>query len=330
MPPSPLKGEPNNRESNLIDTYKSTFRGGMGMKAEPAFELLGHQNPIFSAELSQKPGLLFTAGNDKGLVEWSLNRQEFIKVMFPVPGSVYAIHCPTDFPLMFAGMRNGHVLVFNFIEQKIITILKQHSKPIFDIKSISTKSELLIASEDGSVSVWNLKDFGLLHTIKVSNDTVRSIGISPNQQQMAIGCRDSNVKVYNTEDYSPVITLSDHTMAVFTTEYTKDGRYILSGARDAQVKVWDTTTFELVKNIPAHLFAVNHILSHPTRPYFATASMDKSIKIWGADDFKLYKIISREKGYASHLLSINKLAWEGDRLISVSDDKRILGWDITF
>ena len=114
------------------------------------------------------------------------------------------------------------------------------------------------------------------------------------------------------------------------TEYTKDGRYILSGSRDAQVKIWDTTTFELVKSIPAHLFAVNHILSHPTRPYFATASMDKSIKIWGADDFKLYKIISREKGYASHLLPLNKLTWDGDQLISVSDDKRIIIWDITF
>lgn len=300
------------------------------MKAEQAFELTGHQNPIFAAELSQKPGLLFTAGNDKGLVEWSLTRQEFIKVMFPVAGSVYAIHCPVGFPLMFAGLRNGDVLVFDFIQQKIVTTLKHHLKPIFDIKSISNKQELLLASEDGSVSVWNLQDLALLHIIRVSADTVRSIAISPGQQQMALGCRDNQVRVYNTEDYSPVTILSNHTMAVFTTAYTNNGRHILSGSRDAQIKVWDAATFELVKNIPAHLFAVNHILSHPTRPYFASASMDKSIKIWGADDFKLYKIISREKGYANHLLSINKLAWDADQLISVSDDKRVLGWDIEF
>jgi hypothetical protein len=35
-------------------------------------ELTGHGNPIFTLELSQKPGILFTGGNDKGLVEWSL------------------------------------------------------------------------------------------------------------------------------------------------------------------------------------------------------------------------------------------------------------------
>jgi centriolar protein POC1 len=96
------------------------------------------------------------------------------------------------------------------------------------------------------------------------------------------------------------------------------------------VKIWDSLTFELIKSIPAHLFAVNHIAFHSSRPYFATASMDKSIKIWGADDFKLYKIISREKGFASHQLSINKLAWSGDQLISVSDDKRIINWALQF
>ncbi|XHR96551.1 hypothetical protein ACFJIV_07785 [Mucilaginibacter sp. UC70_90] len=76
---------------------------------------------------------------------------------------------------------------------------------------------------------------------------------------------------------------------------------------------------------------MNHIAFHPTLPYFATASMDKSIKIWGSDDFKLYKNISREKGYPGHVLSINKLAWgTSDQLLSVSDDKKIISWEIKF
>jgi len=58
--------------------------------------------------------------------------------------------------------------------------------------------------------------------------------------------------------------------------------------------------------------------------------MDKSIKIWGAGDFKLYKTISREKGFSSHQLSVNKVVWNGDQLISVSDDKRVMIWEISF
>jgi WD40 repeat protein len=117
-------------------------------------------------------------------------------------------------------------------------------------------------------------------------------------------------------------------MSVFSIAYSSSGNHLVSGSRDAQVKIWDTGDYSLVHTIPAHLFAVNALAVHPQFPYFATASMDKSIKIWGADDFKLYKIISREKGYESHQLSVNKIIWNGDQLISTGDDKRIIIWDV--
>lgn len=299
------------------------------MKVEKAFELTGHGNPIFALELSQKPGILFSAGNDKGLVEWSLTQQAFIKVMFPVAASVYAIHCPQGYPLMFAGMRNGQVLVFDFIEQKIVATLRQHSSPIFDIKSESQKKEIIIASEDGSASVWDLNTLQLLHTMQVSNDTVRCIDISP-YWDIAFGCRDGNIAVYDTSEYAFISKFKGHDMPIFTIQHSPDGKHLLSGARDAQIKIWETGNYKLVHQIPAHMFAVNHILFHPTKPYFASASMDKSIKIWGADDFKLYKVISREKGLPGHQLSVNKLAWNGDQLLSTGDDKRIIAWNIDF
>lgn len=300
------------------------------MTAEKKTELIGHGNPVFTLELSQKPGILFTGGNDKGLVEWSLKNNSFIKVLFPVAASVYAIHCPVGLPYLFAGLRSGDVAVFNFSAQQSLPLLKHHQKPVFDIKSIARKKELLVASEDGTVSVWSMDNLVLLHTIKVSDDTVRCIGISPDEKRVAFGCRNNQAMIYDLEDYSLIKTINAHTMPVFALQYSPGGHYLLSGGRDAQVKIWDALSYELLYNIPAHLFAVNSIAFHPFLPYFATASMDKSIKIWGADDFKLYKAISREKGYESHALSVNKIVWDGDHLISVSDDKKIIIWDIKF
>jgi len=300
------------------------------MDVQKAAELTGHSNPIFSVELSQKPGILFSGGNDKGLVEWSLESNAFIKVMFPVMASIYAIHCPVGYPLMFTGLRSGEVLVFNFVEQKITHRLRHHIKPIFDIKSSDKKGELLVASEDGTVSVWSLETLELLHSIQVSNNTVRCITINPAEDRVAFGCRDNRILIYDLHDYSLIKALIGHTMAIFSLQYAPGGDYLVSGSRDAQVKIWDNKTYSLIQSIPAHLFAVNHITFHPTRPFFATASMDKSIKIWDAIDFKLRKIISREKGYPSHALSVNKLAWNSDQLISTGDDKNIIIWDIAF
>ncbi len=298
--------------------------------AQNIAELTGHGNPIFTLELSQKPGILFTGGNDKGLVEWNLDNGTFIKVLFPVAASVYAIHCPEGYPFLFAGLRHGDVVVFDFIQQKVIKILKAHQLPIFDIKSIKRKNELLVASEDGTVSVWSLKTLEKIYSIKVSDDTIRCISLSRDERQAAFGCRDNSVRIYDLEDYTLIKTLYGHTMPVFAVQFAPDGSYLVSGSRDAQLKIWDSLSFEMIKSIPAHMFAVNHIAFHSSLPYFATASMDKSIKIWGADDFKLNKIISREKGYPGHRLSVNKLAWNKNNLISVSDDKRVIIWNIQF
>ncbi|MDB5017527.1 MAG: hypothetical protein JWQ84_2359 [Mucilaginibacter sp.] len=293
-------------------------------------ELNGHGNPIFTLELSEKPGILFTGGNDKGLVEWSLKTNSFIKVMFPVPATIYAIHCPVGYPFLFTGLRNGDVLIFDFIKQQIVKTLKNHLAPVFDIKSVNKKNELLVAAEDGTVSIWDLQTLEHLHTVKVSDDTIRCISVSADETRVAFGCRNNHIQIYDTADYTSINTLHGHTMSVFAVQYSTNGDILLSGGRDAQVKIWDARSYELLHNIPAHLFAVNSIAFHPNKPYFATGSMDKSIKIWGADDFKLNKVISREKGFASHQLSINKVIWNGDQLISVSDDKRVIVWDIGF
>ena len=300
------------------------------MTVEKIAELNGHGNPVFTLELSQKPGVLFTGGNDKGLVEWSLKTNSFIKVMFPVNASVYAIHCPAGFPLLFAGLRSCEVKVFDFLKQSLLPSLKHHLKPVFDIKSVNHKQELLVASEDGTVSVWSLNTLELLHTIHVSDDTVRCIAISPDEKQVAFGCRNNQIKIYDLEDYTLIKTIHGHTMSVFSLQYAPSGEYLISGSRDAQIKIWDAKSYNQLHNIAAHLFSVNSIAFHPSRPYFATASMDKSIKIWGSDDFKLYKIISREKGHPAHPLSINKTLWNGDQLLSVSDDKNVMIWAIGF
>src|SRR5665213_2692675 len=227
------------------------------MTVKKTAELNGHGNPVFTLELSQKPGILFTGGNDKGLVEWSLKTYSFIKVLFPVNASIYAIHCPVALPLLFAGLRNGDVFIFDFIKQQLLAPLKHHQKPVFDIKSIQNKQELLVASEDGTVSVWALKTLELLHTVKVSADTIRCISISPDEKRVAFGCRSNEIKIYDLEDYTLLKTLHGHTMSVFSIQYSNDGNYLESGGRDAQVKIWNALSYEMINNIHAHLFDVN-------------------------------------------------------------------------
>ena len=307
------------------------------IEVEQIASLPGHHNPIYAVEASQKAGIAFTAGNDKGVVEWSLRDKAFIKVLMPVSTSVYALHAPSVAPVLAVGERSGQVSIFDFEAQKVTAVLHHHKQPIFDIQSVVSKKELLVSSEDGTVSVWNLNHdeaganrYALLYSFKVSTAMVRAIAVSPDETAVAFGCKDNRIRIYSLADYELLHDFGAHSLPVSSLQYSPDGRYLLSGSRDAQLNVWTTAGYTLHKTVPAHLFAIYSIAWHPHKDVFATSSRDKTIKIWNSE-FELIKTLSIDKGYPMHRLSVNKIVWEPNNgyLVSVSDDRLVMIWNIS-
>ena len=288
--------------------------------------LIGHQNPIYALATGYEPDTFYSAGNDKGVVVWSLVTMEFLKVLVPVQHSVYALHRHGN--MLFIAQRSGQILVFDLEIELTIASLNFHKKAVFDLKTISYKNELLSTGEDGIVAVWSLTDFSLLYNFQVIRDTVRTIAISMDESEISVGCKDSVVRVYNSLDYALIKELRAHKMPITSLQYSPDSRFLISGGRDAQLKVWALPDYELENNIAAHMFSIYAVIYHPTLPYFATCSQDKSIKLWGSEDFKLYKILSLDKKTEGHSHSINKLIWstDGKHLISTGDDRQVMVW----
>ncbi len=288
----------------------------------------GHQNPVYALTNSGKEGIFFSAGNDKGVVEWSLETMSFVMVKMPVPSSVYCLHYFND--RLFVGERSGAFSVYDFNEQRVTFRISAHLKPIFNILTVSSKQELLTCSEDGTIAVWSLDDFKEIYRFQASYSTVRTMAISPDQSELAIGAKDHLIRIYSLKDYSLLQSLEGHELGITALAYHPTGKYLLSGSRDAQLKVWDLPAHKLRENIAAHMFTIYNIAFHPTLPCFATGSQDKSIKIWDAENFKLYKILSIEKAGIGHTHSINKIIWSADGryLISTGDDRQIMIWEV--
>lgn len=288
--------------------------------------LSGHQNPIYALANAAKENTFYSAGNDKGVVEWSLQSMAFVKVLVPVQSSVYALHRYND--ILFIAQRSGLILVFDLKQERILATLSHHQKGVFDLKTIAHKNELLSTGEDGTMAVWSLNDFSLLYHFPVIQNTVRVIAVNNAETEVALGCKDGVIRIYNSEDYGLIKELQSHTLPVTSLQYSPDGQYLISGGRDAQLKVWGMPDYELINQIGAHMFSVYAIAFHPTAPYFATCSQDKSIKLWDSQNFKLYKILSLEKNTPGHFHSINKLIWstDGKYLISTGDDRQVMIW----
>lgn len=290
--------------------------------------LQGHQNPIFALSAGLDSSTFYSAGNDKGVVEWDLSEGKFRRILCAVPSSVYALHLLQEQQMLVLAMRSGEVWVVDIKEQRLVRKLLTGKGAIFSVQSIREKNELIAIGEEGVAYVWSLDKFELLYNFRVAETTVRCMALYSGGNQIVFGDKNGVVHLYDVSDFKEVTRSKVHSLPITT--LVDDDIYLYSGGRDAklhQLNLFDLTSKE---TIAAHMFTVYAAIPHRNLPILATVSRDKSIKIWDTPSLALRKNISRERGNEDgHRLSINTAIWVGDRLVTAGDDKIIKVWDLS-
>ena len=289
--------------------------------------LSGHQNPIFTISRGIGPNSLFTAGNDKGVVEWDLATGKFKRILCAVPASVYTLHLLEEEGVMIIGLRNGEVWFVDTDKQSLLGKVQTEKGAVFAVKVLPEKREVIATGEEGFAYVWSLDDYKLLYRFHVADTTVRVIEPYPNTNLIAFGDKNGFVYVYDTTDFQQIAKQQIHSLPV--TALASSNTSLLSGGRDAKLVQLSFKDLSVMQSITPHMFTVYSILPHPDLPLVATVSRDKSIKIWDAVSLTLLKNVSIERGYDAHRLSINTAIWLQDKLITAGDDKLVKVWDVS-
>jgi len=288
--------------------------------------LNGHQNPIFTLAQPEHSNLLYSGGNDKGVVEWDLSTMRFNRVLCQVTSSIYTLLSIPDSTLLAIGMRSGQIMIVDRENQSLKANLNTEKGAVFSLQIIPSKRELIAIGEEGVAYVWDLDSFELLYRFKISDTTVRVIAVDPEGKFLAFGDKQGYIYVYSIIDFQFVTKQKIHDLAV--TSLLFHAGYLFSGARDAKLTKLSPVNLDVELSITAHMFTVYAIEQSYSEDLIATVSRDKTMKIWRIKDFSLVKNISRDRGFDSHILSINALLWKNQNLYTVSDDKTIKIWKI--
>lgn len=291
------------------------------------YQFNGHQNCIYSLNFSTQPESFYSGGAEGYLVDWNYGHPGDGKLTASVGKAVYSICVLPQSQSLLAGTASGSLHVIDLETNKEVRQIKAHEAGIFGLQVF--EGHLYSCGGDGMIHRWNTNDLSLTGSVRVSDKSTRIMAYAAHRHELLAGSSDFKIRVLDIHSLEIKQTIDAHAQSVFALAFSADGRKLFSGGRDAALHVWDVeNNYTPIMQIPAHLLHINQIKFNPSGTLFATCSMDKTIKIWDAATIQLLKVIDSVK-YDGHRSSVNCLLWTDDEhLLSGSDDRSIMYWEL--
>ena len=294
-------------------------------------QLTGHNASVFALSPYETPNTFLSGAGDGWVVEWNVDEPENGRLIAKIETQIFYLHYISQQHGIIVGNMNGGVHWVNLQDTNNTSNIAHHKKGVFGI--IHIKEHVYTIGGAGWLTRWDINKQRTSDSLQLSHASLRCIDYSPLRNELVIGASDNNI--YFVDPDSLTVKMKKeaaHQNSVFAVRYMPDGNSLISGGRDAMLKLWDLQEPQIinVKSIPAHWFTINSIAFHPQHLWFATASRDKSIKIWDPSSLELLKVLEMQRDNG-HVNSVNRLLWlpYKDVLISASDDRSMILWDIS-
>lgn len=302
--------------------FASQSMGAVSVKKLANYQ--GHNDAIFALAQSQDSAKFYSSGADGMVSCWQLDEPDG-HLVAQVPNSVYAM-AETGNRKLLVGHNYDGLHVIDPDEKQELGTIQLTSKQLFSI--ISDGNDAWCGTGDGELIRLDWTNLQILQRQIYTDKSLRTIAMRPDGKELALGFSDHYIRIVDPNSLELLLEYKAHENSVFSLLY--NGRHLISGGRDAHIRVWDIDQgYEPYKAIPAHNWAINDAALSPDGQHFVTCSMDKTIKVWDATTYDLLKVIDKER-HDSHTSSVNKILWTNDAVISVSDDRRAMAWNIDF
>lgn len=273
---------------------------------------------------------MYSSGDDGVVAQWNLNSPDDNGTGIMQAGR--AIYAMTLLPQnrLVAGASDGTLYIVDTDRKTMLKTLQEVSQPIYGLFRDEETDLLWILYGGGKLTLMRSDNLEPVAHIQLTTNHLRCISVDWNKETLLIGASDNRIYRVDRKTGKTHQHWEAHDNSVFSLALLQGGNVLASGGMDAHLKIWDLKNpLKLTKSLPAHYFTVNDIAISPSGTYFATASRDKTWKIWNAFTFDLLKVIDFER-YDGHRHSVNRIKWlkTDNSLISCSDDRRIIRWDV--
>eukprot|EP01022_Parablepharisma_sp_SALTPOND_P017929 TRINITY_DN2914_c0_g1_i1.p2 TRINITY_DN2914_c0_g1~~TRINITY_DN2914_c0_g1_i1.p2 ORF type:complete len:945 (-),score=108.06 TRINITY_DN2914_c0_g1_i1:6739-9573(-) len=200
----------------------------------------GHTGQIMDLLIIPNQNKLVSAGMDKLICFWSLDKLELKKKLEGHKKGVYTLEWAEDIASLFTGGIEHDIYIWNPYVAERIFLLKGHNHSLAKIKYLPGTYQLVSADISGMVRVWDVRTFTTVQTFNVPLNEVHSLEVWQSPKTVVVGGKrlvfyeyDEPTDTNLADDESCLCILYNKVFFTFITAHPKS------------VKVWDAETGKL-------------------------------------------------------------------------------------
>ena len=224
-------------------------------------------------------------------------------------------------PLLASASADSAIQLWNLNTNTLQATLRGHTSDVLSVAFSHDGSLLVSGSADDTVRLWNPLTETLQATLRGHTSDVLSVAFSPDGSLLASGSSDSTIRLWNPITETLEATLEAHMDSVLSVAFSPDGTLLASGSDDGLVGLWDTHT-ETLQATLGHESPVLSVAFSPDSDLLATGSTDGVARLWDPH-------VPEHKAALGHESPVESVAFDGNILVTGSQDGRVRQWEIT-
>ncbi|MGI9522548.1 MAG: Ig-like domain-containing protein [Hyphomicrobiaceae bacterium] len=249
----------------------------------------GHLAPVWSLAFTPDGEELVSAGDDKVVRVWSLQKAKTVRLIRAEAGpanhgKIYALALsPNGHWLAVGGslgpvesarppeqMERHKIRLYDFTTGKLVALLLGHKNVVRGLSFSPDSSKLISAGYDKRAIIWDVET----HTV------MRRISFLPGDANLTSPgkARDSNVG--DLDSHAVLQRLEgEHKDRVSAAAFSHDGQHAVTASWDGSVRLWQVDTGRPVA-ILEHDRAVRALAVSPVDSTIAVGSADGKVRLW--------------------------------------------------
>ena len=223
-------------------------------------------------------------------------------------------------PLLASASADSTIQLWNLNTNALQATLQGHTSDVLNVTFSPDGSLLASGGADGLVGLWNPVTETLQATLQGHTSDVLNVAFNPDGSLLASGGADGTVRLWNPVTETLITTLEAHMGSVSSVAFSPDGSLLASGSADGLVSLWDLHTETL--STLGHESPVLSVAFSPDSDLLATGSADGVARLWDPH-------VPEHKATLGHESPVQSVAFDGNTLVTGSQDGSVRRWEIT-